>query len=89
MNRLLSESLPVVLPYFSSANLCCCCCCFALTEHTFLICEEFRLDPSVAYHAIEILERRVTRQVKSIWILLHGHLNKSLVFFPQIYAEAH
>lgn len=37
------------------------CVLFAIAEHAFLICEEFRLDPLVAYHAIEILERQVTR----------------------------
>ncbi|KAF4085438.1 hypothetical protein AMELA_G00117900 [Ameiurus melas] len=37
-----------------------------VVEHAFLICEEFRLDPSVAYHAVEILERFMLKHIENI-----------------------
>ncbi|XP_072522836.1 cyclin N-terminal domain-containing protein 1 [Salminus brasiliensis] len=35
-------------------------------EHTFLICEELGLDPSVGYHAIEILDRFMAKHVENL-----------------------
>ncbi|MCI4384001.1 hypothetical protein PGIGA_G00033260 [Pangasianodon gigas] len=37
-----------------------------VVEHAFLICEEFRLDPLVAYHAIEILERFMLKHIENL-----------------------
>ncbi|KAM9463065.1 cyclin N-terminal domain-containing protein 1 [Clarias gariepinus] len=37
-----------------------------VVAHAFLICEEFRLDPLVAYHAIEILERFMLKHIENL-----------------------
>ncbi|XP_060719851.1 cyclin N-terminal domain-containing protein 1 [Tachysurus vachellii] len=38
-----------------------------VVEHAFLICEEFRLDPLVAYHAIEILARFMQKHIEKLF----------------------
>ncbi|XP_060795441.1 cyclin N-terminal domain-containing protein 1 [Neoarius graeffei] len=37
-----------------------------VVEHAFFICEEFQLDPLVAYHAIEILERFMPKHIENL-----------------------
>ncbi|KAF7705166.1 cyclin N-terminal domain-containing protein 1 [Silurus meridionalis] len=37
-----------------------------VVEHAFFICEEFRLDPLVAYHAIELLDRFMLKHIENL-----------------------
>ncbi|XP_062859665.1 cyclin N-terminal domain-containing protein 1 [Trichomycterus rosablanca] len=38
-----------------------------VVEHTFLICKEFGLDPSVCFHAVEILERFMVKHIRNLF----------------------
>ncbi|XP_062383019.1 cyclin N-terminal domain-containing protein 1 isoform X2 [Sardina pilchardus] len=56
-NRLNLESLSANCGHFKKKEL---------VEYIFLLCKEFKLDPLVGYHAVEILERFMIKHIEDL-----------------------